>query len=151
MRRRMAAGLAAAVVLASSGTSASAARSSTAVAGDSAEAIVITDQASDQILVLASDKQSWDTATVAWRWRPTVENGLGDLVDNWNNPSEAKLRHRGDQAYLLTTDSKGLAAVVAYPQGNQIYWAADVGGPANAHSIELLPDGNVAVAASTGG
>jgi hypothetical protein len=120
------------------------------LSGDSPEAIVITEQASDQILVLASEPGAWEKATITWRWRPTAANGFGDLVDNWGLPDEAKLRHRGDQAYLLTTDSYGLAAVVPYPQGTGAYWAADVGRPNNPHSIELLPDGNVAVAASTG-
>ncbi len=120
-------------------------------AGDSEAAIAITEQASDQILVLASDDVAWSKAQVSWRWRPTAANGLEDLVDNWGLPDEAKLRHRGNQAYLLTTDSYGLAAVVPYPQGTGSYWAADVGRPANPHSIELLPNGNVAVVASTGG
>lgn len=121
-----------------------------ALSGDSQAAIVVTEQASDQILVLASEPGAWERATVTWRWRPTAANGFGDLVDNWGLPDEAKLRHRGDQAYLLTTDSYGLAAVVPYPQGTGAYWSADVGRPSNPHSIELLPDGNVAVAASTG-
>jgi hypothetical protein len=120
-------------------------------AGDSAAAIVVTEQASDQILVLDSDESAWSTAEIAWRWRPTAANGFADLLDNWGLPDEAKLRHRGDQAYLLTTDSYGLAAVVPYPQGTGAYWAADVGRAANPHSIELLPNGNVAVVASTGG
>jgi len=152
------------------------------LSGESAEAIAITEQASDQILVLASEPGAWEKATITWRWRPTAANGFGDLVDNWGLPNEAKLRYRGDPsrppahkkpptdrqrphptavklstdgrendtAYLLTTDSYGLAAVVPYPQGTGAYWAADVGRPNNPHSIELLPDGNVAVAASTG-
>ncbi len=39
--------------------------------------------------------------------------------------------------------------MIGYP-GRGVYWAADTG-TGNAHSIDLLPDGNVAVAASTGG
>ncbi|GAB3427390.1 DUF6528 family protein [Flindersiella endophytica] len=121
------------------------------LSGDSTEAIAITEQASDQILVLASEPGAWEKATISWRWKPTATNGFADLVDNWGLPDEAKLRHRGDQAYLLTADSYGLAAVVPYPQGTGAYWAADVGRANNPHSIELLPDGNVAVAASAGG
>jgi hypothetical protein len=119
--------------------------------GDSAQPIVLTEQASDQILVLDSERTAWETATIRWRWRPTEANGLGHLTHAWGAPSDAKLRHRGDQPYLLTTDSLGLAAVVPYPQGTGAYWAVDVTRQSNAHSIELLPDGNVAVAASRGG
>jgi hypothetical protein len=121
------------------------------LSGDSSQAIVVTEQASDQILILDSDPEAWADATTRWRWRPTADNGFGDLINAWGAPSEAKLRYRGDQPYLLVTDSLGLAAVVPYPAGNRAYWAADVGRSSNAHSIELLPDGNVAVVASRGG
>lgn len=119
--------------------------------GDSEERIVVAEQATGQILVLASDRRSWQETRVLWRWRPSAANGLGDLVSAWGAPTEAKLRHRGGRAYLLTADSRGLAAVVPYPEGGDPYWAADVGGRSNPHSIELLPDGNVAVVASHGG
>lgn len=118
--------------------------------GDSAESIVVTEQRTDQILVLDSKASSWTDAEYEWSWKPTAENGFGDFVDNWGAPDEAKLRYQGDQGYLLTTDSYGLAAVVPYPQGTGAYWAADVVRANNPHSIELLPDGNVAVVASHG-
>jgi hypothetical protein len=119
--------------------------------GESVERIVVTEQATHQILVLDSDRRSWQKAKVLWRWRPSAANGLADLARGWGTPSEAKLRHHGRAAYLLTTDSLGLAAVVPYPEGGQAYWAANVGPQPNVHSIELLPDGNVAVIASRGG
>lgn len=117
---------------------------------DSAAQIVVTEQATDQILVLDSYRDSWQQTKISWRWRPTAQNGLGDLVDNWGAPDEAKLRHHDGQDYLLVTDSWGLAAVVPYPQGDTAYWAADVERKNNPHSIDLLPDGNVAVVASHG-
>ncbi|WP_235096979.1 DUF6528 family protein [Amycolatopsis decaplanina] len=91
---------------------------------------------------------------MSWAWAPSAANGLADLADlaaAWSNPSDAKLAERGGEKYLLTSASGGFAAVVPYPAGDRAYWAANVGGRANPHSIELLPDGNVAVAASTGG
>lgn len=157
MKTRMAlAGVAAAAALAAWSVPAG---GSNAGAGAAEPAqIVVTEQASDRILVLGSDEPSWDRAAVDWSWRPTVANGLGDLVDAWGAPDEAKLRRLGDQQYLLTTDSEGLAAVIPYPQGTGAHWAGDVErGPTsdpdsieNPHSIELLPNGNVAVVASTG-
>lgn len=120
-------------------------------ARDPSEAqIVVTEQGGDQIMVFESEPDGWADAIPLWTWKPTTENGLGDLTDNWGLPDEAKLRHRGGQAYLLTTDSYGLAAVVPYPEGAPVYWAIDAGRDHNPHSIELLPDGNVAVAASHG-
>ncbi len=51
---------------------------------------------------------------------------------------------------LLTAASGGLLAMVDYPSGRK-RWAVNAGGPANPHAVELLPNGNVAAAASTGG
>ena len=119
-------------------------------AGDSAASIVITEQATDRILVLASDRESFENATIRWQWRPSAANGLDDLASSWGLPDEAKLRYRDGKPYLLTTDSYGLLAVVAYPEGTP-YWATSLGRGPNPHSMELLPDGNVAVVASTGG
>lgn len=113
--------------------------------------IVITEQASKRILVLPADRVSWQNRKLSWAWAPNAANGLADLAGSWSNPSDAKLAERGGEKYLLTSASGGFAAVVPYPAGDRAYWAANVAGPANPHSIELLPDGNVAVAASTGG
>src|SRR5690606_38391276 len=69
----------------------------------------------------------------------------------WGLPTEAKVRSHdkwGGQ-WMVVTDSKGLAAIVPYPAGDRKQWGLNVGG--NPHSAELLPGGNVAVAASTGG
>ncbi|MEV6909359.1 DUF6528 family protein [Amycolatopsis sp. NPDC051071] len=113
--------------------------------------IVITEQASKRILVLPADRASWQNRKISWAWAPNSANGLADLAGSWSNPSDAKLAERNGEKYLLTSASGGFVAVVPYPAGDKAYWAANVGGPANPHSIELLPDGNVAVAASTGG
>ena len=113
--------------------------------------IVVTDQASDRIMVLDANDTGWSTGAQKWAWKPTAAEGFGGLTNNWGLPDEAKLRQRDGHRYLLTTDSYGLAAVVPYPSGKGSYWAADVGRADNAHSIELLPSGNVAVTASTGG
>ncbi|WP_020672734.1 DUF6528 family protein [Amycolatopsis nigrescens] len=113
--------------------------------------IVLTEQASRRIVVLPAKQRAWDAAAFSWTWAPGAANGLADLAASFSNPSEAKLAERDGRKYLLTTASGGFAAVVPYPAGDTAYWAADVAGRNNPHSIELLPDGNVAVAASTGG
>src|SRR5690606_8101956 len=48
-------------------------------AGDSAASIVLTEQATDRILVLASDRKSFENAEIQWEWRPSAANGLADL------------------------------------------------------------------------
>lgn len=113
--------------------------------------IVLTEQGFDQIDILDPTEAAFGAAKTVWTWKPTAANGFGDLAGTWGLPDEAQLRHLGDQQYLLTTDSDGLAAVVPYPQGTGSYWATNVGASNNPHSAELLPDGNVAVTASNGG
>jgi uncharacterized protein DUF6528 len=113
--------------------------------------VAIAEQSSKRILVLPADQAAWTAGDYAWEWAPSEANGLGDLVDAWVHPDEAKLATRDGQQYLLTTASGGFAGVIPYPAGTDAYWAADVVAANNPHSIELLPDGNVAVAASTGG
>ncbi|WP_242705108.1 DUF6528 family protein [Streptomyces griseocarneus] len=117
--------------------------------------IVAADQATRSVYVLDSDRREWDAESddrgVLWSWSADGRQSLEDLdpATTWTNPSEVKLRRLDGRRYLLTAASGGLAAVVGYPD-REVYWAADTG-EGNAHSIELLPDGNVAVAASTGG
>lgn len=119
--------------------------------------VVVVDQASRRILVLQSAGelmryQGPDRLPVVWSWSADREPGLADLgpARSWSMPDEAKSRVRQGRRYLLTTASGGLAAVVDTATGTP-YWAADTGSGANPHSLELLPDGNVAVAASGGG
>ncbi|MFE5024584.1 DUF6528 family protein [Streptomyces sp. NPDC056656] len=123
-----------------------------------APAVMVTEQASKRVLVLDPGRSTWDPAAdpscVRWEFSPVGDPRYRDLVpdESWVYPAEAKVRvHRG-RTYLLTTASFGFAAVVSYPSGRR-YWGAALG-PGddlfNPHSIEILPDGNVAVACSTG-
>lgn len=118
--------------------------------------IVAADQATRSVYVLDSARTRWDAQDegdpgVLWSWSADGRSELSDLDPGttWTNPSEVKFRSLNGRRYLLATASGGLAAVVGYPD-REVYWAADTG-TGNAHSIDLLPDGNVAVAASTGG
>ncbi|WP_269858575.1 DUF6528 family protein [Streptomyces sp. RPT161] len=123
--------------------------------------LLAADQASERVLVLDPTDESWaehgtraalrSAARAAlWSWSPTDDGSLNFLNPqrSWRNVSEAKHRVVDGRQWLLTCASAGLVAVVSYPHG-RVAWATVVGG--NAHSLELLPGGNVAVAASTGG
>ncbi|MER6303740.1 DUF6528 family protein [Kitasatospora sp. NPDC001539] len=119
--------------------------------------VVVADQASRRVLVLEwseelTRSQQTQEPVLVWSWTADRASDLADLHPEWSwtGPDEAKSRTLDGRRYLLTTASGGLAAVVDTATGRS-RWAADLGRDVNPHSIELLPDGNVAVAASAGG
>ena len=63
-------------------------------------------------------------------------------------PSDARLRQIGTTQYLGVTDSKGFCAEIPYPALTGKLWAIDLGAGVNPHAIELLPNGNVAIASA---
>lgn len=100
---------------------------------------------------------NWNTAgALKWSWAPNASNGFTNPTVGWGLPSDVKLRNStffGGQMMIVTA-SHGFSAIIPYPAGNTKKWAINlaVSGPnPNAHAIELLPDGNVAIAASAGG
>lgn len=111
--------------------------------------IAVTDQASGRILVLDPAVADWnDPRAVRWSWSPA---DAGSVAVGWGLPSGVKLRRSevwGGE-WMLVVDSRGLAAIVPYPAGDRYQWLHVIDG--NLHSAELLPDGNIALAASTGG
>ncbi|MCS0639327.1 DUF6528 family protein [Streptomyces sp. LP05-1] len=117
--------------------------------------VLLADQASRRVLRLDGRRREWGPAAVRWAFSPVGDARYADLEPerSWVYPDEAKLRVWRGRTYVLLTASYGFAAVVAYPGGGR-HWGAALspGGIAdNPHSIELLPNGDVAVAASTGG
>ncbi|WP_026256988.1 DUF6528 family protein [Actinopolymorpha alba] len=119
-----------------------------------------TDQASQRILVLDPSVENWNEANnskaLKWAWQPTAADGFTEPTPGWRLVDEAKLRYsrKYDTRLVLATASYGFVGLIRYPSGKR-QWSvnADDGiAPLdNPHSAELLPDGNVAVAASTGG
>ncbi|MFC5664489.1 DUF6528 family protein [Kitasatospora misakiensis] len=122
--------------------------------------VAVVDQASRRVLLLGAEEPPALTALrgpdhrrpVLWSWSADTAPDLADLHPRWtwDLPDEAKNRVRHGRRYLVTTASGGLAALVDTVTGAAV-WATDTGRGANPHSAELLPDGNVAVAASGGG
>ncbi|MGW6273033.1 DUF6528 family protein [Streptomyces sp. NPDC055060] len=120
--------------------------------------VLLTDQATQKILVLDPRRRVWDpqndASAVRWEFSPLRQPGYRDLrpEDSWVYPSESKVRRHKGRTYVLTTASFGFVAVVHHPSGKR-YWGTAIG-PGddlfNPHSAEILPDGNVAVACSTG-
>ncbi|MFJ8693595.1 DUF6528 family protein [Streptomyces roseolilacinus] len=116
--------------------------------------VVVTEQASRRVVVFDGARRVWGPAAERWAFSPVGDPRYADADPgrSWVHPNEAKLRRWRGRTYLLTTASYGFAAVVAYPSGAR-HWAAALEPGTirvNPHSAELLPDGSVAVAGSTG-
>lgn len=125
--------------------------------------ILACDQASQSVLLLDATSAYWRSGNAdrraraadllpLWSWTPVDDPELADLDPRcyWRNVSEAKARSTARGPLLLTCASGGFVAAVHH-EGGTVYWAASLPGWTNPHSVELLPDGNIAVAASTGG
>ncbi|CAL9445255.1 hypothetical protein SUDANB99_02328 [Streptomyces sp. enrichment culture] len=123
-------------------------------AGPGGGDVVVTEQASRRVVVYDGARRVWGPPAERWGFSPLGDPRYADLVPerSWVHPDEAKVRRWRGRTYLLTTASYGFAAVVAYPSGDR-YWAAALAPGTlrvNPHSAELLPDGSVVVAGSTG-
>jgi len=131
-----------------------------AAAGPAAEEgrlVAVTDQDYDnlpaaRIRLMDPAVADWNTAAAqTWTWSPTTANGFSGLTSAWGLPTDVKLRLNSAGAYVaVVADSRGLAGLISYPAGQKL-WGVNVGAANNPHSVELLPNGNVAVAASAGG
>ncbi len=115
--------------------------------------IVTTNQASKKIEIYDPAVTDWNTsAALKHSWYPNGSNGFTNPTNGWGLPSDARLRNStffGGQQ-LLVTDSYGFCAIIPYPSLTGKKWAINLGAATNPHSIELLPNGNVAIAASDG-
>ncbi|WP_306323557.1 MULTISPECIES: DUF6528 family protein [unclassified Streptomyces] len=120
--------------------------------------VLVTEQASKRILVMDSRVDVWDPevepGVVRWGFSPVGDARYRDVVPDvsWVYPSEAKVRRYRGRTFVLTTASFGFVGVVEWPSGRR-YWAGALGPGddlVNPHTAEIMPDGNVAVACSTG-
>lgn len=113
--------------------------------------VVTTNQASRKIEIYDPAVTDWNTsAALKHSWYPNASNGFTNPTVGWLQPSDARLRNSsffGGQQ-MLVTDSKGFCAIIPYPSLTGKKWAINLGEGVNPHSIELLPNGNVAIAAS---
>jgi len=83
--------------------------------------------------------------TIIWEWSPATPDVKSDALKWFSNISDAKLVYNGK--YILATASGGGVALIRIADKKVLFYAFAGG---NVHSAELLPDGNIVSASSTG-
>ena len=99
--------------------------------------LVIADQSQNRVVIADVSAK-----TIVWEWKPSGTNA-GWFV----NMSDAKAVCNNQ--YILATASTGGVALVRIADKKTLFYA--YAGNGNTHSAELLPDGNIVAACSTGG
>jgi hypothetical protein len=109
-----------------------------------AKEIVICDQKNGRIVMVDVANSN----RITWEWKPTASYAaIRSGAQGWfDNLSEAKPVYSGK--YILATASGGGVAIINVSSKKAI-WYDYAGG--NTHSAELLPNGNVVTASTTGG
>lgn len=108
--------------------------------------IVICEQAQARIAILDADADWRHPDALVWEWRAREAQGLSAEARTWfEHPTDAKPVLGGD--FLLITASGGGVALLRIRDQALLFHAYAGGNP---HSAELLPDGGIVTASSTG-
>lgn len=83
--------------------------------------------------------------TIFWEWKPSSPEIKNEALKWFSNISDAKLVYNGK--YILATASGGGVALIRIADKKTVFYAYAGG---NVHSAEVLPDGNIVSASSTG-
>jgi len=99
----------------------------------------------------------WNLATaLKYSWKPTTALGYTSTeVSHWGDPNDFKIRTitaYGGGNFMAAIGNGGLVTLCTYPGGVK-KWAVSAGSAStvNVHGVEMLPNGNIAIAASAGG
>ncbi|NLR58613.1 hypothetical protein HGH93_10905 [Chitinophaga polysaccharea] len=102
--------------------------------------IVVAEQSQHRIVIV-----NVTTGAMIWEWKPELSNIQPAHVKWFSNPSDAKVVYNNQ--YILTNASGGGVALIRIADRKTVFYAYAGG---NTHSVELLPDGNIVSASSTG-
>ncbi len=108
-------------------------------------------QSAAKVQVFDIRAENWEQNEEIWSWAPTAALGFTQSA-RFTYCTDAKLRYSPSamKQVVAVSASGGFLGVVDYATGRKI-WEVDATSAANPHSIEYLPNGNVAAAASNGG
>ena len=110
------------------------------------------DQRNGTLTVFKQESENWnDESAVVWKWQPTTELGFDDaFISSYKGSvSDIKLRYSDYYGgYVVVTCSGNSVCIVDYETGENLFSTAYKSN--NLHAIELLPDGNIVTAGSSG-
>ena len=120
--------------------------------GKSTHPVILTDIGNGRILVLDLDRpEPLAPENIVWQWAPKAEQGWTltsqELLVNALSDVRVRWSRHYNTRVVLFTSARGTVGMAAYP-GGECLWEDKVG--ISPHAMELLPNGDIVVAASGG-
>ena len=108
--------------------------------------ILCSNQATRDVLVMDADGDWSKPESILWKWNPEGDPNIpADRLKRFNHIDETKVVNGGKQ--ILVTSSTGGMALVDVATKQSVFTGYPGG---STHSADLLPDGTIITASSTG-